>query len=141
MAVSDRLKDFTFVKTLFLKLIHVKLGLLYRINEFMQNSFLFVGLFLSYIALSDKVVVLGLVFKVIEIHLLIGLFVVFFKKHHIFLQVIFVFGHVFQNLFLVLSRVKDFELYFFLFLCGINLTDRGLDDGLKFAFNKELLIN
>jgi len=66
---------------------------------------------------------------------------VFFKKHHIFLQVIFVFGHVFQNLFLVLSRVKYFELDFFLFLCCIDLTDRGLDDGLKFAFNKELLIN
>lgn len=57
----------------------------------MKNTLFFAGLLFSDIALSNKVVILSLVLKVIKIHFLIGLFIMFLEEVHIFLEILFVF--------------------------------------------------
>ena len=53
LGIFDWFKHFLLVKVFLLKFIHVKLCLFDRINKFMENSFLFVRLFLSNITLSN----------------------------------------------------------------------------------------
>jgi hypothetical protein len=106
----------------------------------MKNTLLLISLLFPHVALSDQVVVLGLVLEVVEIYFLIGFLIVLFKEHHVLFKVIFVFFHIFQNLFLVFSRVKNFILHFGVLLVGFNFCG-SLQHILKFAANKEFPVN
>lgn len=106
----------------------------------MEDSFFFVGLLLSDIALGNQVVVLSLILKKVEVHFLIGFLVMFFKEHHIFLKIVFVFFHIFKYFFLVLGRVEDLVLHFLLLLAGLNFS-RCLDDRLKLSADKEFSVD
>jgi hypothetical protein len=106
----------------------------------MQDSLLFVGLFFSNVTLSNKVVVLSLMLQVIEVHLFIRLLVVFFKEHHVFLQIIFVFLHVFEDLLFVLGRVEYFVLHFSVLLVGVNF-GRRLKNVFELAADEEFVVN
>lgn len=86
----------------------------------MQNSLLFVCLLFSDVTFCNEVVVLCLILEVVEVHLFIGLFIVFFKEVHVLFKVVFVFFHVFKHCFFVLGRVEYFVLHFSVLLVGVN---------------------
>lgn len=85
------LVEFELIEVFLLQFVHVELSFLHWVDKLMKDPLFLVGLFLPDVAFSNEIVVLCLVFQMVQVHLLICLLVVLLEKHHVLLQIRFVF--------------------------------------------------